>query len=428
MAWRCAARCAGITRGSWLQGWLQCRFVPTRNELHLGMAPALLPAVGAIMQRLRHALDLDADPSLIDPCLATMPVPPRAGLRVPGAMDGFETAVRIILGQQVTVAAARTLTRRLVAELGQDIVTPFADLDRLFPSAAEIAGADPQRIGRLGIVRQRVAALQALAREVADGRIELQPAAPLAGHAGRAARVARHRRMDRAADRHARACLARCLCGHRHRRAQCAGHARRGPGAGPGRGLATLARLCRDGPLADPGGQVMKLQNLVAQARLDSPLGPMTVAATAKGLAGLWFDGQAHHPGPLQAPVDAQQRFIAQAREELDRYWRGGLRGRFKVPLDAQGTPFQQAVWRALLDIPAGRTSTYAAVAARRRLGRARCVPPARRSAATRCRSSCPATACSAATARSPAMRAGWTRKQALLHLEGALPAMPRRA
>jgi methylated-DNA-[protein]-cysteine S-methyltransferase len=108
----------------------------------------------------------------------------------------------------------------------------------------------------------------------------------------------------------------------------------------------------------------MKLHNLVAQARLDSPLGPMTAAATAKGLAGLWFDGQAHHPGPLDAPVDPRQPFIAQAREELDGYWAGAHPGRFKVRLDAQGTPFQQAVWRTLLEIPAGRTSTYAAVAA----------------------------------------------------------------
>jgi AraC family transcriptional regulator of adaptative response / DNA-3-methyladenine glycosylase II len=166
-------------QGRWLQGWLQYRFVPLRNELHFSVAPALLPAVGALMQRLRHALDLDADPALIDPSLATLPVPPPAGLRVPGALDGFETATRIILGQQVTVAAARTLTRRLVAELGQEIETPFAELDRLFPSAADIAGADPERIGKLGIVRQRVAALQALAREVAGGRIELHPGAPL---------------------------------------------------------------------------------------------------------------------------------------------------------------------------------------------------------------------------------------------------------
>jgi AraC family transcriptional regulator of adaptative response / DNA-3-methyladenine glycosylase II len=167
-------------QGQCLQGWLQCRFVPLRNELQLAVAPALLPAVGSIMQRLRHALDLDADPSLIGPCLVTMPAPAPAGLRVPGAMDGFETATRIILGQQVTVAAARTLTLRLVDELGQDIQTPFAELNRLFPSAADIAGATAERIGRLGIVRQRVAALQALAREVADGRIELHPAAPLA--------------------------------------------------------------------------------------------------------------------------------------------------------------------------------------------------------------------------------------------------------
>jgi methylated-DNA-[protein]-cysteine S-methyltransferase len=109
----------------------------------------------------------------------------------------------------------------------------------------------------------------------------------------------------------------------------------------------------------------MKLRNLVAQARFESPLGPLTVAATDKGLAGLWFDGQSHHPGPLDAPSDPQQRFIAQAHAELEDYWRDGAHTRFRVPLDPQGTPFQRAVWRTLLAIPAGGTSTYAAVAAR---------------------------------------------------------------
>jgi methylated-DNA-[protein]-cysteine S-methyltransferase len=108
----------------------------------------------------------------------------------------------------------------------------------------------------------------------------------------------------------------------------------------------------------------MKLQNLVAQARFDSPLGPVTLAATPQGLAGLWFDGQAHHPGHLDAPVNAQQPFIAQAKLELDAYWQGGPKQRFRVRLDAQGTPFQQAVWSALLAIRPGHTSTYAAVAA----------------------------------------------------------------
>ena len=163
----------------WLQGWLQCRFVAARHELRLTLAPALLPAAGPILQRLRHVLDLDADPDVVDACLRTLPVPAATGLRLPGAIDGFETAVRIILGQQVTVAAARTLAQRLVTEFGTPIETPFTDLQRLFPSAEQIATADAERIGRLGIVRQRVAALQALAREVAEGRITLQPDAAL---------------------------------------------------------------------------------------------------------------------------------------------------------------------------------------------------------------------------------------------------------
>jgi AraC family transcriptional regulator of adaptative response / DNA-3-methyladenine glycosylase II len=175
----CAARCAGCTRAASC-GWLRCRFEPQRHELQLALAPVLLPAIGAILHRLRHALDLDADPALIAPSLASLPQPPRDGLRVAGAIDGFETAARIVLGQQVSVAAARTLAQRLVAEFGRDLTTPFDDLHRLFPSAADIAAADAARLGRLGIVRQRVAALQSLAREVADGRIELHPGAALA--------------------------------------------------------------------------------------------------------------------------------------------------------------------------------------------------------------------------------------------------------
>ena len=108
----------------------------------------------------------------------------------------------------------------------------------------------------------------------------------------------------------------------------------------------------------------MTRRNLVAQARIDTPLGPATLAARSEGLAGLWFDGQKHHPGALDVPMDAAQTFIAQAISELERYWRGGPRSRFEVRLAPEGTPFQQAVWRALRDIPAGRTTTYAAVAA----------------------------------------------------------------
>lgn len=106
-------------------------------------------------------------------------------------------------------------------------------------------------------------------------------------------------------------------------------------------------------------------KNLIAQALIDTPLGPMRAAATAKGLAGLWFEGQAHHPGTLDASHDSRQRFIAQARDQLLRYWENAASAHFDVALDAQGTPFQQAVWRALLEIPNGHTCSYGAVAAR---------------------------------------------------------------
>ncbi len=167
-------------QGQALAGWIEARFIPERCELHLAAAPALRPALGALLQRARHALDLDADPSVIDPALASVPGPARPGVRLPGSWDGFETAVRVVLGQQVSVAAARTLCQRLVLRFGTPIDTPFAGLDRLFPSAAVLAAADPADIGTLGIVRQRVRALQALAQAVADGRLHLHPGADLA--------------------------------------------------------------------------------------------------------------------------------------------------------------------------------------------------------------------------------------------------------
>ena len=165
-------------QGQRFAGWIAARFLPDRHEVELALAPALAPALGSVVQRLRQALDLDADPAPID--LALSSLAGAAGTRVPNGMDGFEIAVRVILGQQVTVAAARTLTARLVARFGEPIETPFADLTRLFPSPEQLARASAEDIGTLGIVRQRVGALQALAREVAAGRIELHRGAALA--------------------------------------------------------------------------------------------------------------------------------------------------------------------------------------------------------------------------------------------------------
>ena len=100
----------------------------------------------------------------------------------------------------------------------------------------------------------------------------------------------------------------------------------------------------------------------IAQCRITTPLGPMTLAATANGLAGAWFDGQAHHPGPLTAPVAADNRFLVQATRELGEYFLA-QRQRFDVALDPQGTVFQQAVWQALRGIACGALQRYGEIA-----------------------------------------------------------------
>ena len=161
-------------------GWLEARFVPERNEVHVQAAPALAASLGAVLQAVRQGLDLDADPERIAPVLDRVPGITRPGTRLPGALDGFEQAVRIVLGQQVTVKAARTLTERLVQRFGAPVETPWPALNRVFPDAATLAAAAPEAIGTLGIVRQRVRALQALAAAVTEGRVDLHRGAPLA--------------------------------------------------------------------------------------------------------------------------------------------------------------------------------------------------------------------------------------------------------
>jgi methylated-DNA-[protein]-cysteine S-methyltransferase len=107
--------------------------------------------------------------------------------------------------------------------------------------------------------------------------------------------------------------------------------------------------------------------DLVAQASIDSPLGPIRLAASARGLAGVWFDAQAHHPGPIDAPTDPAHPHIALAAVELAAYWDDpGVQ--FTVPLDPTGTPFQQAVWAVLRGITPGRLVSYGDIA--RRIGK----------------------------------------------------------
>ena len=108
-----------------------------------------------------------------------------------------------------------------------------------------------------------------------------------------------------------------------------------------------------------------------AQTTFASPLGPVLIARSADGIAGVWFAAQKHHPGPLAAREDGADPLLRRAAEQLGAYF-GGETDRFDLPLDLQGSAFERAVWRALLEIGRGSTASYGAIA--RRLGSANAV------------------------------------------------------
>ncbi|MFM9902009.1 MAG: DNA-3-methyladenine glycosylase 2 family protein [Polaromonas sp.] len=157
---------------TWHTGWLLVQFDAPRAQLVLQVSDTLCAVLPQVIRRVRNLLDLDADPAAInhalDPCF-----PGAGGLRVPGALDGFELAVRAILGQQITVAAARTVAQRLVTALGEPITTPWPALNRVFPTPAQLACTSSDALGAMGIIRQRQAAIVALAQAMASGQLQL---------------------------------------------------------------------------------------------------------------------------------------------------------------------------------------------------------------------------------------------------------------
>jgi len=161
------------------RGWIACRFEPEQHRVQVRVAESLAPQLPRVIARVRAWLDLDADPAAIHAVLGA-DFPALAGLRVPGTLDGFELAVRAVVGQQVTVAAARTLTTRLVERFGTPLATPIDGLTRLFPSPAALAAASGDELGQLGLVRQRQAAIHALAQAVSSGQISLHAGADVA--------------------------------------------------------------------------------------------------------------------------------------------------------------------------------------------------------------------------------------------------------
>jgi AraC family transcriptional regulator of adaptative response / DNA-3-methyladenine glycosylase II len=167
-------------------GWLEIGMGP--KGLMLTLSENLAPQLRPLVANVRGAFDLDAEMTTVDAHLAADPefapdVKREPGVRVPGALCGFETAIRAVLGQQVTVAGARTLTERLVAQFGADLERGPEGLSRAFPDAAQLANASAKAIAKIGLPQKRAETLHRLAVASAEGKLPLARGAIAAGRA-----------------------------------------------------------------------------------------------------------------------------------------------------------------------------------------------------------------------------------------------------
>jgi AraC family transcriptional regulator of adaptative response / DNA-3-methyladenine glycosylase II len=169
------ARTLGCGRRS---GWLSVEHGETGHHVRITVSSSLAPALPEVLAAVRRCFDLDASPHAVagvlgnDPLLAAS-VQETPGLRLPGAMDPFETAVRTIIGQQVSVAAATTVMGRVVQAFGDSILTPWPTLNRLTITPDRIARESVDSLAPLGLNSARAHALLAVARPVDSGQLTL---------------------------------------------------------------------------------------------------------------------------------------------------------------------------------------------------------------------------------------------------------------
>ena len=158
-------------------GWIRVAHVPQRYALNVTLSMSLTPVVTQVLGRVRRLFDLASRPDLIDAHLGSLAAG-APGLRVPGALDGFEIAARAIAVQQMTVSDAGAILSCMAARFGAKVAAP-SGLNYTFPSAATISRLPLAALAETGLTRTHAQALAAVALEIASGRLTLEPAAPL---------------------------------------------------------------------------------------------------------------------------------------------------------------------------------------------------------------------------------------------------------
>jgi AraC family transcriptional regulator, regulatory protein of adaptative response / DNA-3-methyladenine glycosylase II len=162
--------------GSEHLGWIEVAPSRRKPALRVTIASSLMKVLPAVLARTKHLMDLAANPGEIADTLGSLAAL-RPGLRGAGAFDGFEIAVRAILGQQVTVAAARTIAGRFAKAFGVPLRSPFPALVSAFPTPERIAELEVEDIARLGVIASRARTIIEIARKISLGDLSLRPGA-----------------------------------------------------------------------------------------------------------------------------------------------------------------------------------------------------------------------------------------------------------
>lgn len=157
------------------QGWLFVENLKEEEQVKVTMSLSLAPVMPQVINKIRRLFDLNASIKIIESSLHELVKPKNKGLRVPGAFDSFEMVVRVILGQQVSVQAATTLSGRLVRKFGKSIETPFAELTHLPIDATTLSQASLEDITSCGIVKTRAELIMKIAAMVSNKELDLEP-------------------------------------------------------------------------------------------------------------------------------------------------------------------------------------------------------------------------------------------------------------
>jgi AraC family transcriptional regulator of adaptative response / DNA-3-methyladenine glycosylase II len=335
---------------------------PAEGHVRCSLRLEDLRDLTAAVRRCRWLLDLDADPVAVDALLGHdeilgAVVRKRRGRRVPHTVDGAELAVRAVLGQQVSVAGARTLAGRLVQRYGKPLTAGDDSLTHLFPEPEALAGRD---LTEIGIPASRAATLSRLTAALADGAVAGRRRRPRADDCPAAADPG-HRRVDRRVRRYAGTGRSRRLPARGSGVAQRRGN-HRYPPEHPSRcirPLATVARLRRRISLVHTAEGTHVTATYIWA--VPSPLGELTLLSDGSALTGLFMPSSKGKP-PVEPDARRDAGPFRDVVAQLEAYF-AGERTSFDLRLAPRGTPFQQQVWEALRGIPYGQTRSYRDIA-----------------------------------------------------------------